>query len=308
MPSFPTFARSILLMIKTSMAIQNRTLAARIRDYGVLLKLRLSMLVVLSAVLAFLIGSQTVDFSRLWILTLGGFLVTGASNGLNQIFEHHTDKIMLRTRMRPLPDRRMSGKEAWIVSLSAGVAGLLLLFVFINIKSGLLGLFALLSYAFIYTPLKKATPFSVFVGAFPGAVPTLLGWVAATNRFSYEGWILFAIQFMWQFPHFWAIAWKLYDDYKSAGFEMLPSGGKNHSSAMQTVIYTFTLIPLGLLPYFSGMSGIISAIIISLAGFLFFMQSVRLLKTCSDEAAKKLMFGSFVYLPVVLIALVIDKV
>lgn len=290
------------------MTIENSTSNTRIKDYAVLLKLRLAMLVVLSAVLAFLIGSSSpVDYTKLWILTLGGFLVTGASNGLNQIFERNTDKLMTRTQLRPLPDSRMSVTEAYIVTVITGLAGLLLLFVFINFKSGLLGLFALLSYAFIYTPLKKITPFSVFVGAFPGAIPTLLGWVAATNSFSYEGWILFAIQFMWQFPHFWAIAWRQYDDYKKAGFEMLPSGGKNHSSAMQTVIYTFTLIPIGLLPYLVGMSGVLSAVVITVAGILFFMQSIRLLKTCSDEAAKKLMFGSFVYLPVVLIALVLDK-
>lgn len=290
------------------MTIENSTSNTRIKDYAVLLKLRLAMLVVLSAVLAFLIASSSpVDYTRLWILTLGGFLVTGASNGLNQIFERTTDRLMTRTQLRPLPDSRMSVTEAYIVTIITGLAGLLLLFVFINFKSGLLGLFALLSYAFLYTPLKKITPFSVFVGAFPGAIPTLLGWVAATNSFSYQGWILFALQFMWQFPHFWAIAWKQYDDYKKAGFEMLPSGGKNHSSAMQTVIYTFTLIPIGLLPYMVGMSGIISATVITVAGILFFMQSVQLLKTCSDEAAKKLMFGSFVYLPVVLIAIVLDK-
>ena len=295
-------------MLKQDMTIENSTSNTRIKDYAVLLKLRLAMLVVLSAVLAFLIASSSpVDYTRLWILTLGGFLVTGASNGLNQIFERTTDRLMTRTQLRPLPDSRMSVTEAYIVTIITGLAGLLLLFVFINFKSGLLGLFALLSYAFLYTPLKKITPFSVFVGAFPGAIPTLLGWVAATNSFSYQGWILFALQFMWQFPHFWAIAWKQYDDYKKAGFEMLPSGGKNHSSAMQTVIYTFTLIPIGLLPYMVGMSGIISATVITVAGILFFMQSVQLLKTCSDEAAKKLMFGSFVYLPVVLIAIVLDK-
>ncbi len=296
-------------MIRQEMALSGASPMSRMKDYGVLLKLRLAMLVVLSAVLAFLIGSRSpVDFQKLWILTLGGFLVTGSSNGLNQIFERTTDKLMTRTQLRPLPDSRMSLTEAWLVSVLAGVIGLLLLFVYINFKSGMLGLTAMLSYAFIYTPLKKVTPFSVFVGAFPGAIPTLLGWVAATDAFSYQGWILFAIQFMWQFPHFWAIAWRQYDDYKKAGFEMLPSGGKNHSSALQTVIYTFTLIPIGLLPYMVGMTGAVSAVIVSLAGVGFFIQSVQLLKTCSDEAAKKLMFGSFVYLPVVLIALVLDKI
>jgi protoheme IX farnesyltransferase len=294
--------------MKTIMALEEKTVKSRLQDYGQLLKLRLSMLVVLSAALAYMIGSSTVDFTKLWLLVLGGFLVTGASNGLNQIFERHTDKMMLRTRMRPLPDSRMAVSEAWAISILTGIAGIAILFLFINFKSGMLGLIALLSYAFAYTPLKKITPFAVFIGAFPGAVPTLLGWVAATNSFSYQGWVLFAIQFMWQFPHFWAIAWKLHDDYMSAGFQMLPSGGKNTSSALQTAVYTFTLIPLGLLPYWIGMSGKVSAVIITLAGIVFFYQSLRLIKSCSDEDAKKLMFGSFVYLPLVLTAILLDKI
>lgn len=296
-------------MINTQQVVVEKSVTARLQDYAQLLKLRLSSLVVFSAVLAFILGSQgAIDFTKLLLLTLGGFLVTGGSNGLNQIFERDTDKLMERTKLRPLPDGRITVTEAVAVSVITALAGLILLFVFINFKSGMLGLFALLSYAFIYTPLKKITPFSVFVGAFPGAIPTLLGWVAATNTFSYQGWVLFAIQFMWQFPHFWAIAWKQYDDYKRAGMEMLPAGGKNHSSALQTAVYAFALIPIGLIPYFVGMTGIISAIVVTLMGIIFFSQSVGLLKRCTDEAAKKLMFGSFVYLPVVLIALVLDKV
>lgn len=295
-------------MSKFSMTMSHRTAISRIYDYGLLFKFRLSLLVVLSAVLAFLIGSETVNYTQLWMLTLGGFLITGSSNALNQIYERRTDKLMKRTRLRPLPDGRMSISEALIASIIAGLAGFFLLTYFLNVKSGLLGLFGLLSYAFAYTPLKKVTPFAVFVGAIPGAIPTLLGWVAATNTYSYEGWVLFAIQFMWQFPHFWAIAWIMHDDYQNAGFQLLPAGGKNNASALQTTLYTFTLIPLGLLPYYYGMGGKISAIVITLAGLVFFWQSFRLLKECSDAAAKKLMFGSFIYLPVVLIALVFDKI
>jgi len=295
-------------MLKTTMVVAPRTFTARLVDYGQLFKLRLASLVVLSAALAFLIGSTTIDYTKLWLLVLGGFLVTGSSNALNQIYERRTDKIMKRTRMRPLPDSRMSLTESLVVTIAAGLLGLFILTYYINLYSGILGLIALVSYAFAYTPLKGVTPLSVFVGAFPGAIPTLLGWGAATGQFSYQGWILFSIQFMWQFPHFWAIAWKLYDDYMSAGFQLLPSGGKNSASAFQTTIYTFTLIPIGLLPYYSGMSGIVSAVVITLAGILFFMQSVYLLKTCSDIAAKRLMFGSFIYLPVVLIAILLDKI
>ena len=295
-------------MSKLSMTMSHNSPLSRIYDYGLLFKFRLTILVVISAVLAFLIGSESVNYTKLWMLALGGFLITGPSNALNQIYERKTDKLMKRTQNRPLPDGRMTITEAMIVSIIAGASGFFLLTYFLNLKSGLLGLFGLLSYAFAYTPLKRVTPFAVFVGAFPGAVPTLLGWVAATNTFSFEGWILFAIQFIWQFPHFWAIAWLMHDDYQNAGFQLLPAGGKNNASALQTTIYTFTLIPLGLVPYYSGMGGKISAIVITLAGLVFFFQSFRLLKYCTDEAAKKLMFGSFIYLPVVLIALVLDKI
>lgn len=291
------------------MLTMERTLASRLQDYNELLKFRLASLVVFSAALAYLLGwDRNVDWLQFSALIIGGFLITGGSNGLNQLFEKDTDKLMSRTQNRPLPALRMSSTEALIVSVAAGGMGLFLLFYFLNFKSGILGLIALVSYAFVYTPMKKLTPFAVFIGAFPGAIPMLLGWVAATNKFSYEGWILFAIQFMWQFPHFWAIAWKLYDDYKLAGFEMLPSRGKTKASAFQTAVYTFTLIPLGLFPYFFGMSGIISAIVITLTGVCFFYLSLKLFKTCDDNDAKKLMFGSFIYLPVVLIALVLDKI
>jgi protoheme IX farnesyltransferase len=296
-------------MLKTESIAMPRMFALQLRDYNQLLKLRLSSLVVFSAALAYLLGiNGHIDWVKFTTLILGGFLVTGGSNGLNQIFERDTDKLMERTKLRPLPDNRMSMQEAMAVSLLAGALGLTLLFLFLNFKSGMLGTIALLSYAFVYTPMKRSTPFAVFVGAIPGAIPTLLGWVAATNSFSMEGWILFGIQFMWQFPHFWAIAWKQYDDYKRAGFEMLPAGGKSKASAFQTAAYAFTLIPLGLFPYFLHISGIISAIIITLTGIYFFSLSVKLLKTCDDKDAKKLMFGSFIYLPVVLLALVIDKI
>lgn len=289
--------------------IAERSLAARLSDYNELLKFRLASLVVFSAALAYLLGwDGSVNWLQFTALIVGGFLITGGSNGLNQLFEKDTDKLMLRTQNRPLPAMRMSSTEALVVSVLAGGLGLFLLFYFLNFKSGVLGLIALVSYAFVYTPMKRATPFAVFVGAFPGAIPTLLGWVAATDKFSYQGWILFSIQFMWQFPHFWAIAWKLYDDYKLAGFEMLPAGGKTKASAFQTAVYTFTLIPIGLFPYFFKMSGTISAAIITLIGIYFFYLSLKLLKSCDDNDAKKLMFGSFIYLPVVLIALVLDKI
>ncbi|OQA03086.1 MAG: Protoheme IX farnesyltransferase 1 [Bacteroidetes bacterium ADurb.Bin397] len=199
--------------------------------------------------------------------------------------------------------------EALIVSSLFAVSGLAILFTFMNMASGILGLIAIISYTIIYTPLKRITPFAVFVGAFPGAIPPLLGWVAATNSFSTEAWVLFSIQFIWQFPHFWAIAWVLDDDYKKAGFELLPSkGGRDKSSAFQTFIYAFSLIPVGIIPYFFELSGVVSMIVLVVAGIYFTILAWKLYQNCSMEAARKLMFGSFIYLPVVQIIMMLDKI
>ncbi len=291
------------------MVVAPRTFTARLVDYGQLFKLRLASLVVLSAALAFLIGSTTVDYTKLWLLVLGGFLVTGSSNGLNQIYERRTDKIMKRTRLRPLPDSRMSLTESLIVTISAGVIGLFILTYYINLYSGILGFIALVSYAFAYTPLKGVTPLSVFVGAFPGAIPTLLGWVAATGQFSYQGWILFAIQFMWQFPHFWAIAWVMDHDYKKAGFKLLPSGGgRDKSSAFQILIYTLLLLPISLMPIILRMAGPIAAVVIIILGLFLIAQTIKLYRKCDIKSAQQLMFGSFIYLPVMQLALIFDKI
>ncbi len=283
---------------------------SRVRDYAQLIKMRLSSLVVFSAAMGFLLASEgSVNWSRFVLLILGGFLVTGSSNGFNQIMERNYDKLMDRTALRPLPDKRMSIQEALLVSILTGIAGICILWNFMNPLSGMLGLFALLSYTLAYTPLKRITPFSVFVGAIPGAIPAMLGYVAVTNTIGMEALILFCIQFIWQFPHFWAIAWVLDDDYKKAGFDMLPSsGGRDRKSAMLTLIYTCSLLPVGLMPYFFHMTGIISAVIISLTAVYFIYQSSTLLRTCSVRSAQQLMFGSFIYLPVAMIALVCDKI
>ncbi|HMT30794.1 MAG TPA: heme o synthase [Bacteroidia bacterium] len=286
------------------------SITARMRDYAQLTKMRLALLVVFSAAMAFIMGSDgDLNWSKFILLILGGFLVTGSANAFNQIMERDLDKLMDRTQARPLPDLRMKSQEAIAVATVFGIAGLLILSVFMNLTSGILGLLALLSYTIIYTPLKRITPFAVFVGAFPGAIPPLLGWVAATNQFGIEAWVLFSIQFIWQFPHFWAIAWVLNDDYKKAGFELLPSkGGRDKSSAFQAFVYAFSLIPVGLTPYFFKITGVVSLVIIAIAGIVFAWQAWRLYKECSLKAARQLMFGSFVYLPIVQIALVLDKI
>jgi protoheme IX farnesyltransferase len=285
------------------------SISSKIHDYAQLTKMRLALLVVFSAAMAFLMGSGgDLNWGKFLLLILGGFLVTGSANAFNQVMEKDLDKLMNRTLNRPLPDLRMKTMEALIVATLFGVSGLLILTIFMNPASGLLGLIALLSYTIVYTPLKKVTPFAVFVGAFPGAIPPLLGWVAATNNFGTEAFVLFSIQFIWQFPHFWAIAWVMDEDYKKAGFELLPSkGGRDKSSAFQAFIYAFTLIPVGLTPYFFKISGIVSLVVISIAGIIFAWQAWKLYSDCSIKSARQLMFGSFIYLPVVQIILVLDK-
>ncbi len=284
---------------------------SKVQDYVQFVKLRLASLVVLSAVIGFVIGSEQVNWSKMLLLILGGFLVTGASNGFNQIIEKNLDKLMNRTQNRPLPQERMSINESFMLASLMGIAGIAVLTIFMNPMSGILGALALVLYTLVYTPLKRVTPFAVFVGALPGAIPPLLGCVAATSGFGeikFAAWLMFAVQFMWQFPHFWAIAWVLDDDYKKAGFRMLPSlGGRNKSSAFQVLVYTLFLLPISLFPVFFGMSGIVSAFVISACGGLFAYQAYILFKECTVEAARRLMFGSFIYLPVVQLAVMIGK-
>jgi len=212
--------------------------------------------------------------------------------------------------MRPLPQGRMSTTEALLIAAIMGFTGIIILWVYMNPMSGILGALALLLYTMAYTPLKRKTPFAVFVGAFPGAIPPMLGFVATTSGFGEIGfyaWLLFFVQFMWQFPHFWAIAWVLDDDYKKAGFLMLPSGKRDKASAFQVLVYTLFLLPISLTPVFFKMSGSISAIIILICGILFLWQAYNLYKECSVKAAKQLMFGSFAYLPLVQLAIMIGK-
>ena len=282
---------------------------SKVADYVQFTKLRLSALVVLSAAICFAFGSSgSIDWYKMLFLLFGGFLVTGASNGINQILEKDTDKMMSRTVNRPLPQERMSVNEAAIVSSILAVSGISILWFLINPLSGFLGFIALILYTAIYTPLKKITPIEVFIVAFPGAIPPLLGYVAAKGSIDVFGWILVAIQFIWQFPHFWAIAWVLDEDYRKAGFKMLPSpGGKDKSSAFQTLVYSIGLIPISLLPLLFNMTGMIAGIVIFICGVLFAVQAFKLYKSCSVESASKLMFASFIYLPIVQIAILIDK-
>lgn len=282
----------------------------KLRDIIQLAKLRLSLLVVFSAVISFLLASNgPIDWMAMSMLAIGGLLVTGGSNGLNQIIEKDLDKLMDRTAKRPLPTGRLSVQEALWSSLLMGLLGIVLLAVYTNILSAILGLAAMLLYAFLYTPMKQKTALAVFVGAVPGAIPPMLGWVAVTGQLDMAAWVLFGIQFIWQFPHFWSLAWVLHDDYQKAGFNLLPSKhGRDRSSAFQTVFYTLILIPVSLLPTYIGLSGNITAILALICGVVFFIQSLNLYFKCSVQAARQLMFGSFFYLPLVQLAILIDKI
>lgn len=279
---------------------------SKLKDYAMLMKFRLASLVVISAAIAFAAASKNIDWVKMVWLVVGGFLVTGSSNAFNQIIEKDLDKLMTRTQNRPLAQDRMSVAEALVLAAVSGISGIAILWIFMNPLSGILGLLALILYTIVYTPLKRITPFAVFVGAFPGAIPPLLGCVAVTEGFGsipWIGWILFAGQFMWQFPHFWAIAWVLDDDYKKAGFKMLPSpGGRDKGSAFQVLVYTLFLYPISLMPVMFHFSGFISSLIISFCSIYFLYQAYVLYKECTVEAARKLMFGSFFYLPAIQLA------
>jgi heme o synthase len=275
-----------------------------------LTKFRLSFLVVFSGAVGYLLALRSeLNWSQFLIFCLGSFLITASANTINQIIEIESDKLMSRTQNRPLPSGRLSVFEASIFAFISLIIGFFIVYLFVNPLTAYLGLLSLVLYAFAYTPLKKVTPWAVFVGAFPGALPPLIGWVAATGDLSIYAFIIFGIQFIWQFPHFWAIAWVLDEDYKKAGIKLLPSGGgKDLNTAFQIMIYTLFLIPFGLLPSNFGMTGNVSAVIVTTSGVLFLAQTFYLMKDGSKKSAMKIMFGSFLYLPIVQIAMLLDKI
>ncbi len=279
-------------------------------DYAQLIKIRLSSLVVFSSVITYLTASKgNVNWFEVFILGFAGLLVTGAANGINQIIEKDYDKLMTRTANRPVSTGRMSVTEAGIVSFLMGIVGVVLIGVYLNQLSGLLALVSLLSYAFVYTPLKRVTPISVFVGAFPGAFPTMLGWVAYTNQIDTAAIVLFTIQFVWQFPHFWSIAWLLEDDYKKAGFKMLPfNPGRTKKTAFQCLLFSLLLIPIGILPTVFGISGVVAAVVAVFGALYFSFYAYKLYKSCELADAKKLMLAAIIYLPIVQLFYLIDKV
>lgn len=281
-----------------------------LREVAVLFKLRLASLVVMSAVLGYLMGVPQGMFSWWGLigLVVGGTLLTGASNALNQVLEVRQDGLMERTATRPLVRGSLSNPEAVVLAFIAGGAGTLLLWLQFGALTGILGFMSLFMYVALYTPLKQHSAWSVFVGAFPGAFPPMLGYVAATGSFGLVPGLLFAMQFMWQFPHFWAIAWVLHDDYARAGYHLLPSrGGRDRQSAFLVLLYTLFTIPVGILPWVFGAAGPVSMVVAVVLSLVMVVPAFRLVGSLDRGHARQLMFASFLYLPVVQLAYVLDR-
>ena len=276
----------------------------------ILIKHRLSFSVVFSSVCSYLIAFDVFSLTTFLLLVIGGFFVVGSSNGFNQIIERRRDALMTRTSSRPIPSGAMTVNKALIICSFLSLLGLTMLYV-INFRTAIFGLISMIIYLALYTPLKPITPLSVFFGAIPGAIPFMLGWVAVTDRFSIETGILFMIQFFWQFPHFWAIGWVSHDDYKNAGFKMLPSGKRDNATAFQIVFYTIWMIIVSTLPYFSFTGklsiGIYSLILILVSGSLMLYQALKLMRYKDKQNAIRLMYASIFYLSFIQIIFVIDK-
>jgi heme o synthase len=289
-------------------------LASKVKDYFQLIKFTLSFMVVFSTVVSFLIAPNEYHYVRSKIISVlllftGGMLITGSANAINQVLEKDTDAVMKRTAKRPVASGRMSANEATAFAIIAGALGVFILWYWFNYQAALTGLFSLFLYGFIYTPLKKVNSVAVLVGAIPGALPCLIGWVAATGSFDAGAWILFGIQFLWQFPHFWAIAWLAHTDYTKAGFKLLPGDkGPTKFTALQTVIYSILMIPFGLLPYYMAIAGVVSMWILLICNLWMVGVSILLFLKMDQKSARWVMFSSYFYLMVVLLALFVDRV
>ncbi len=289
----------------------------KIKDYVQLMKPSLSIMVVFSSVISYLLAPKVVEYNwtMIFLLFAGGMLVTGSANAINQVVEKDTDAQMKRTSTRPIASGRVSVGEGWAFAIITGIAGVLMLGYYFNWLSAELAAFSLFLYAFIYTPLKKVNSIAVLMGAVPGALPCLIGWAAGDDKLSTGGWILFAFQFFWQFPHFWAIAWVAHRDYSAVGFKLLPANeGPTKFTALQTIAYSLLLVPVTALPFFTGMcsydtmAGMISLGLIIVANLFMIGRCVTLYRTMEVSAARKVMFGSYMYLPVVMFALLLSKI
>ena len=274
------------------------------------MKFTLSFTVVFTCVICYMLAPKvmTYDWPMTLLLTFAGLCITGSANAINQAVEKDTDAQMKRTANRPVASGRMSQQTAYTFATIAGVLGVAIMWKYFNFSSALLSAFSLFLYAFIYTPLKKINSIAVLVGAFPGALPCLIGWVAGNDDFAYAGLALFLIQFIWQFPHFWAIAWVTHADYSRVGFKLLPAKeGPTRFTALQCIMYAVLMIPIGLLPYYLNLTGQISMWVLLVANIFMVVQCVRLYQNMGVPAARRVMFSSYIYLPVVYLALLADK-
>nr|WP_262494959.1 heme o synthase [Lacinutrix algicola] len=281
-----------------------------ISDFKEITKMRLALSVVFSSVAGYLLGVDEVNYTTVFLLALGGYFMVGASNAYNQIIEKDLDALMDRTKNRPIPAGRMTVRTAFIIATIFTVLGISILY-YINPQTAMFGAISIFLYTCAYTPLKTKTPIAVFVGAIPGAIPFMLGWVAATNEFGIEPGTLFALQFFWQFPHFWAIGWFLYNDYKKGGFFMLPTGKQDKGTAVQTIMYTVWTILISIVPVF-GVTGklelsYVAATIVFALGLFMLYYAIQLFKKMTEKAAKQLMLASVLYITLIQIIYVVDK-
>lgn len=283
----------------------------KISDYKMLVKFRLNMTVVFSAVMAFLIASTgPINWVGVFVLGLAGFLVTAAANALNQVLEKDFDKLMTRTANRPLATGRMTSSEAVMAAGFMSLIGVTLLALF-NPLAALLGMISMILYSFVYTPMKRVSPIAVWIGALPGAMPMLIGAVALEGRLSVLAIVLFGIQFLWQFPHFWAIGWLAHEDYMGAGFRLLPTtkdGKRDPNVGLHAMAFSLALIPVGWLPFMLGWCGMLSGIVLSVLALGFAWFGWNLYRKNTRQAALQLMFSSLFYLPLALFVLLADKI
>ena len=286
------------------------TFSSAFSDFKQLTKVGLSLSVVFSSIAGYLLAVETIDYTILLLLAVGGYLMVGASNAFNQVIEKDTDALMKRTKNRPLPTNRMSVSTAMTIAIIFTIIGIGILY-YINPKCALFGAISIFLYTSVYTPLKSVTPLSVFVGAIPGAIPFMLGWVAATGTFSIESGTLFLIQFFWQFPHFWAIGWLQFDEYKKAGFNMMPMGKKDRAAVKQIILYTAVMMLVSIVPVLKLTGDFwiypLTAIIILLMGALMLYYAVKLYKHQTDKIARQLMLSSVLYITLIQIIYVVDK-
>lgn len=279
-------------------------------NFKAVTKMGLSLSVVFSSIAGYLLAAESIHIFTLFLLAIGGYFMVGASNVFNQIIERDLDALMDRTKNRPIPTGRMSVSYAFVLAVILTIVGLTILYI-INERTAMFGAISICLYTSAYTPLKTKTPLSVFVGAIPGAIPFMLGWVAATGKFGIEPGVLFMLQFFWQFPHFWAIGWFLHNDYQKAGFNMLPTGKRDKGTALQSIIYTAWTVLISIVPVF-GFTGslrlsLLAAIIVFACGLLFLHYGFQLFKNQTEKAARQLMIASVVYITSIQIIYVLDK-